>query len=81
VNGRWVLAAALECGRVFVLSARAQDEGVPTEWVPQELPPECAHVAAVNRLAWCPHGDADAWLLASVSDDHTLRISRITMHF
>ncbi|KAJ2382188.1 Elongator subunit elp2, partial [Coemansia sp. RSA 2603] len=81
VNGRWVLAAALECGRVFVLSARAQDEGVPAEWVPQELPPECAHVAAVNRLAWCPHGDANAWLLASVSDDHTLRISRITMHF
>ncbi|KAJ1719382.1 Elongator subunit elp2, partial [Coemansia erecta] len=72
VGGRWVLAAALETGRVFVLAAAAQDQGVPNTWVPVEVPEECAHVAAVNRLAWCPQGSGgDGWLLASASDDHT----------
>ncbi|KAJ2373246.1 Elongator subunit elp2 [Coemansia sp. RSA 2611] len=79
VGARYVLAAALECGRVFVLAAPDAGAGVPTQWTPREIAPEHAHSAFVHRVRWCPVGSAAAWLLASASADHTLRITAISL--
>ncbi|KAJ2306269.1 Elongator subunit elp2 [Coemansia sp. RSA 2704] len=79
VGARFVLAAALECGRVFVLAAPDAGAGVPTQWTPREIAPEHAHSAFVHRVRWCPVGSAAAWLLASASADHTLRITAINL--
>ncbi|KAJ2800630.1 Elongator subunit elp2, partial [Coemansia guatemalensis] len=93
---RYVLAAALESGRVFVLCAEASAGPVPTAWSPAEIPRNISHTSAVNRLAWraAPAGSAttagsDApaedpavprtWLLASASDDHSLRITAVDL--
>ncbi|KAJ2722768.1 Elongator subunit elp2 [Coemansia sp. Benny D115] len=83
---RYVLAAALESGRIFVLTAQADsfaaDGMVPTAWTPAELPVSCSHVASVNRLAWRPYAEnkqGSQWLLASASDDGTTRINQIDL--
>ncbi|KAJ1821057.1 Elongator subunit elp2 [Coemansia sp. RSA 2598] len=81
---RYALAAALESGRIFVLTADvpADKSAVPTAWSPIELPPSCTHVSTVNRLAWCsrPHRpEQTEWLLASASDDNTLRINSVQL--
>ncbi|KAJ1896131.1 Elongator subunit elp2, partial [Kickxella alabastrina] len=88
VGGEYVLAVALESGRVFVLrSAASAGAGlapgaVPTKWTPNEVPRDMAHTDVVNRLAWSPLAlteGADkccSWLLASASDDHTVRVNQ-----
>ncbi|KAJ2228111.1 Elongator subunit elp2, partial [Coemansia sp. RSA 485] len=81
---RYALAAALESGRIFVLTAAvpAEKNDIPTAWSPTELPPSCTHVTTVNRLAWCPrsqNSDQTEWLLASASDDNTLRINFVQL--
>ncbi|KAJ2862256.1 Elongator subunit elp2, partial [Coemansia asiatica] len=50
---RYALAAALESGRIFVLTADvpADKSAIPTVWNPKELPSSCTHSATVNRLA------------------------------
>ncbi|KAJ2077200.1 Elongator subunit elp2 [Coemansia sp. RSA 988] len=87
---RYVLAAALESGRVFVLCAEASAASVPTAWSPAEIPRNISHTSDVHRLAWrAAPVDSDAsaadsagphtWLLASASDDHSLRITAVDL--
>ncbi|KAJ2847067.1 Elongator subunit elp2 [Coemansia brasiliensis] len=80
-QGPMMLAAALESGRVFVLRAQSS-EVPPRAWAPAEIPPSLMHGAAVRRVAWQPVHDSDpspqSWLLASASDDHTVRLTRIS---
>ncbi|KAJ2842904.1 hypothetical protein J3B02_005435, partial [Coemansia erecta] len=81
---RYALAAALESGRIFVLTADvpADKSAIPTVWNPKELPSSCTHSATVNRLAWCPRShkpEQTVWLLASASDDNTLRINSVQL--
>ncbi|KAJ2617976.1 Elongator subunit elp2 [Coemansia sp. RSA 1365] len=94
---RYVLAAALESGRIFVLCAEASSTPVPAAWSPAEIPRNISHISAVHRLAWrtspadmagtlaepgAPtEGPAapTTWLLASASDDHSLRITAVDL--
>ncbi|PIA14968.1 WD40 repeat-like protein [Coemansia reversa NRRL 1564] len=94
---RYVLAAALESGRVFVLCAEVSSTLVPAAWSPAEIPRHMSHISAVHRLAWRaspadsagtladPSAPADGpaapstWLLASASDDHSLRITAVDL--
>ncbi|KAJ2450050.1 Elongator subunit elp2 [Coemansia sp. RSA 2336] len=69
------LAAALESGRVFVLSAHSSDTLPPRRWTPAEVPAALTHAAPVRRVSWQP--GSDSWLLASASDDHTLRLTSL----
>ncbi|KAI9468814.1 WD40-repeat-containing domain protein [Coemansia mojavensis] len=74
-QGVLLLAAALESGRTFVL--RAQGSGSPPRsWAPSEISPLLMHAAPVRRVAWQPGA---SWLLASASDDHTVRLTRISL--
>ncbi|KAJ2556806.1 Elongator subunit elp2 [Coemansia sp. RSA 1933] len=84
----YVLAAALESGRVFVLvgsPAADADASVPTVWTPAELPRSETHTAMVHRLAWRPRPDRGAltaerlWHLASASADQTVRIMAVEL--
>ncbi|KAJ2822448.1 Elongator subunit elp2 [Coemansia erecta] len=75
-GGRYVLAAGLESGRVFVLTA-PQGGGVPTAWSPAEIPRELTHASSVNRVKWRPR--SGVWQLASVSDDQTVRITAVDL--
>ncbi|KAJ2485141.1 Elongator subunit elp2 [Coemansia sp. RSA 2320] len=86
---KYVLAAALESGRVFVLTAAALASGaMPATWESFEIPRAHTHVAMVHRLAWRPHPELPAvtvcskdrdWLLASASDDQTVRIIAVNL--
>ncbi|KAJ2158845.1 Elongator subunit elp2 [Coemansia sp. RSA 552] len=83
---QYVLAAALESGRVFVLvSAAADGSSVPTAWQPAEIPRHDTHTAMVHRLAWRPRPSCGqttsqrSWQLASASDDQTVRITTVNI--
>ncbi|KAJ2655258.1 Elongator subunit elp2 [Coemansia sp. RSA 1200] len=84
---RYVLAAALESGRVFVLegAGRSDGAGVPTAWTPTEVPRAETHAAMVQRLAWRPRPERGrrssqrSWQLASASDDQTVRIVTVDL--
>ncbi|KAJ2712661.1 Elongator subunit elp2 [Coemansia spiralis] len=85
---QYAFALALESGRIFVLISRASPPAgsqVPTAWRPVELPRAHTHAATVHRLAWRPRpqlGSVTAertWQLASVSDDHTVRVTEIDL--
>ncbi|KAJ2258292.1 Elongator subunit elp2 [Coemansia sp. RSA 454] len=72
-EGRYVMAAALENGRVFVLTSSGSQK-VPTSWQPKEIPRDIAHTSTVHRIAWRP---TSLWQLATVSDDQTVRITSV----
>ncbi|KAJ2539519.1 Elongator subunit elp2 [Coemansia sp. RSA 1853] len=74
-EGRYVMAAALENGRVFVLTSSGEQQ-VPTAWQPKEIPRDLAHTSTVHRIAWRPN---NLWQLASVSDDQTVRITSVDL--
>ncbi|KAJ2686949.1 Elongator subunit elp2 [Coemansia sp. RSA 1285] len=84
---RYVLAAALESGRVFVLEGAGRSDGaaVPTVWTPSEAPRAETHAATVQRLAWRPRPERGrrssqrSWQLASASDDQTVRILAVDL--
>ncbi|KAJ1899352.1 Elongator subunit elp2 [Coemansia sp. IMI 209127] len=75
----YVLAAALESGRIFVLVGSG-DSGaaLPAVWKPSEVPRSQTHAAMVRRLAWRPRPSRSvltaerSWHLASASDDHSV---------
>ncbi|KAJ1667261.1 Elongator subunit elp2 [Coemansia sp. RSA 1813] len=84
----YVLAAALESGRIFVLVGTCGADGaggVPTAWKPSEVARSETHIAMVQRLAWRPrpaHGTSTterSWQLASASDDQTVRIITVDL--
>ncbi|KAJ1993822.1 Elongator subunit elp2 [Coemansia spiralis] len=85
---QYVLAAALESGRMFVLVGSADactGSSIPTAWKPAEVPRFETHVAMVQRLSWRPRPELGlqtttrSWQLASGSDDQSVRI--ITVDF
>ncbi|KAJ2399923.1 Elongator subunit elp2 [Coemansia sp. RSA 2559] len=82
----YVLAAALESGRIFVLvGSGASGAALPAAWKPSEVPRPQTHAAMVRRLAWrpCPGRGAlteqRSWELASASDDHSVRIIAVDL--
>ncbi|ORX71254.1 WD40 repeat-like protein [Linderina pennispora] len=82
IGGQYAMAVGLEGGRVFVLTSEATEDAVPAAWTPKEVPRNQAHTATVQRLSWRPNpteADGRAWLLASGSDDQSVRILTITL--
>ncbi|BFZ62384.1 Elongator subunit elp2 [Saitoella coloradoensis] len=74
LDGSVILAVGLEDGRIYVFSGRqVVSEGEVEEWrVAGQV--EHVHDAAITRVAWRPRTTGEGWMLASGSEDCSVRI-------
>ncbi|KIY73702.1 WD40 repeat-like protein [Cylindrobasidium torrendii FP15055 ss-10] len=71
-----MLAVGLEVGEILVYTSQVSD---PTVWVNTlKIPSGTAHIAQINCLSWRQSEKDEDKLLASCSDDGSLRILKIT---
>ncbi|KAF9582895.1 Elongator subunit elp2 [Lunasporangiospora selenospora] len=76
-QGRHVLAAGLEDGRIFLFTCLAAS---PETWTPLgEIPRHMTHVGTANALSWRNVKDQERLQLASGGVDHSVRLYNISL--